>query len=122
MQVVSHEEISVNHRKVEPFGNLFNFGNIVSLTGILVIVSPQFCFEHDPVGISVASGWSIVVTLIIAIASSFLSFRYFFPMARERSLDLRIITGTLAIIIPFVLVVCPILPLVFAIIYTRIIG
>jgi riboflavin transporter FmnP len=102
--------------------NLSKVGRILWFIGVFIVITTQFCFAHDPAGISAASGWTIVVTLVIAMAASFLSFRYFFPMVRERSLYLRIITGALAIIIPFVLVVCLIFPLVFAIIYTQIIG
>jgi hypothetical protein len=86
------------------------------LMGVLIIINPESSFAHDPAGTSAAWGWTIPITLIIAIAASSLSFRYFFRKARERGSDLRFITGALAIVIPLV-VVCLSIPFIFVFVY-----
>lgn len=111
----------MNERKLQPqLEKLSKFGNVLCFIGVLTIASAQLCFAHDPQGVSVASTWSIFITLAIAIAASFFSFRYFSGMTRGRRPSLRFIAAALAIIIPFVLVWCVVFPTIYGIIYFRI--
>jgi len=106
----------MNKRKLEP--QLEKHSRLVKiawLTGVLMIANPQFSLAHDPYA-AVISTWGILIATVIAIAASFFSFRYFFPMTRWRRPSLRLIIGALAIIIPFALLWPVVFLLVFGII------
>ena len=106
----------MNERKLElELENPSRAGKIAWLTGVLIIVNPQFSLAHDPYA-TVISTWSIVIATVIAIAASYLSFRFFFPMTVGSRPILRFIMGALAIIIPLVLVWVMVFTSVFLII------